>query len=343
MKTTPKKWCMRIAIMILLSVVATGSTTASNIVKIATIGTNRIKVSPSDKNKNMQSIVNQVINLWKSQIVQVLPDKPDLIVLPENCDLPIGLTKEEKYEYLRIRKSQVIDYFASIAKANNCYVAFGSLRLADVEGFINSGILIDRKGEIAGIYDKNFPTIGEIEGGVKAGTEAPVFQCDFGRVAFAICFDLNFSELRERYEAAKPDIILFPSAYHGDRVQGDWAYQCRSFFVGSIGSDRTPSEIISPLGEVIASNSNYFRFTVGTINLDSRVAHLGYNFAKLRAMKKKYGDAVTITDPGKLGAVLLSSEVENRTIDQIVKEFDIELIDAYFNRSRKVRLDSLNE
>ena len=343
MKTSQKKYSMRIGIIILLCSVAIGNVKVSNPVKIATIGTNRIQVSRADKNKNMQQIINQVIALWKSQIVQVLPDKPDLIVLPENCDLPIGLTQEEKYEYLRVRKTQITDYFASVAKANNCYVAFGSLRLADADGFINSGILIDRKGEIAGIYNKNFPTISEIKDGVKAGSEAPVFQCDFGRVAFAVCFDLNFSELREQYEAAKPDIILFPSAYHGGRAQGDWAYQCRSFFVGSIGSDRTPSEIINPLGEVIASNSNYFRFTVATINLDSRVAHLGYNFAKLRAMKTKYGDAVTVTDPGKLGAVLLSSQVKDRTIDQMVKEFDIELIDDYFNRSRKVRLDSLNE
>lgn len=342
MKKNQKRSVLRIAIVALLSLVMVESIHASNYVKIATIGNNRIRVSAADKNKDMQAIVKQVIALWKSQIDQVLPDKPDLIVLPENCDLPIGFSPEEKLAYLNTRKEQVKDYFAAVAKENNCYVAYGSLRLGDAGEFLNSGMLLDRKGEVAGIYIKNFPTIGEIEGGVKSGTEAPVFQCDFGTVAFAICFDLNFSELQERYKAAKPDIILFPSAYHGGQVQGEWAYQCRSFFVGSIGSDRTPSQILNPVGEVVASNTNYFRFTVGTVNLDSRVAHLGYNFGKLKAMKEKYGAAVTISDPGRLGAVLLSCEDENLTMDQIVKEFDIELIDAYFDRSRKVRLESLN-
>ena len=65
----------------------------------------------------------------------------------------------------------------------------------------NSCVILDRNGEIAGIYDKNFPTIGEMEKGIKAGKEAPIIQLDFGKVAVAICFDLNFDELREQYAA----------------------------------------------------------------------------------------------------------------------------------------------
>ena len=61
---------------------------------------------------------------------------------------------------------------------------------------------------MAGIYNKYFPTIGEMERGIKAGMEAPIFQCDFGKVACAICFDLNFDELRDAYTSKNPDIIL---------------------------------------------------------------------------------------------------------------------------------------
>ena len=52
----------------------------------------------------------------------------------------------------------------------------------------NSCIVLDREGKTAGIYDKNFPTIGEMESGIIAGTDIPVIQCDFGRVACVICF-----------------------------------------------------------------------------------------------------------------------------------------------------------
>ena len=81
-------------------------------------------------------------------------------------------------------------------------------------------------------------------------------------------------------------------------MQQAWAYLCRSFFIGSINGGGTPSEIRDPLGGVVAASTNYFDFAVTTINLDSRVVHLGYNFGKLDALKKKYGKAVSITDPG---------------------------------------------
>ena len=87
----------------------------------------------------------------------------------------------------------------------------------------------------------------------------------------------------------KPDIIIFPSMYHGGLVQSNWAYSCRSFFVSSCGINDLPSEIRNPLGEVISSSTNYFHYVVASVNLDCRLAHLDYNWAKLLALKEKYG------------------------------------------------------
>lgn len=200
----------------------------------------------------------------------------------------------------------------------------------------NSVIIIDRDGSVAGIYDKNFPTIGEMEGGTLAGIAAPILDLDFGSVAVAICFDLNFDELREKYVAANPDIILFSSMYHGGFVQKNWAYTCRAFFIGSIYRG-TPSEIRNPLGEVVATSTNYYDFAVAKINLDNKLVHLDYNRSRLKALKEKYGTSVTISDPGKLGAVLVTSENENVKIKQMIEEFNIELLDDYFKRVYEVR------
>ncbi|MFH1965903.1 MAG: carbon-nitrogen hydrolase family protein [Acidobacteriota bacterium] len=318
-------------ILILLSVAANNAL-AANYITVAAIG-----AAPSmDKNQDPQKLVDQVIEFWKHELKQVLPDKPDLIVLPEFCDL-----SGAGNEYLRVRKNQVLDYFASVAKYNRCYLAFG-MRREESEGvWRNSCVILDRSGVIAGIYDKNFPTIGEMENGIKAGKEAPVFQCDFGSVAVAICFDLNFDELREEYVNKNPDLILFPSMYHGGLVQSNWAYTCRSHFIGALHKG-TPSEIRNPLGEVIATNTNYFDFTVARINLDCKLVHLDYNWSKLTALKEKYGASVTITDPGKLASVLIASEDENITIDQMIREFDIEILDNYLNRARAFRLKKGN-
>jgi len=305
---------------------------AERYVTVATIG----NTPSSIKSDNKQEIVDHVIKFWEAELKQVLPDKPDIIVLPEFCDL-----SGEGEEYLKVRKDQVLDFFSSVAKSNKCYIAFGTKR-QDKDGFWrNSCIVVDRDGSVAGIYDKNFPTIGEMEEGTRASNETPIINCDFGRVAIAICFDLNFDELRLKYAREKPDLILFSSMYHGGVVQNVWAYSCRSYFVSSVYRG-TPSEIRNPMGDVIASNTNYFDYAVARINLDCRLVHLDYNWNKLKALKEKYGRLVNINDPGKLGSVLITSEHSTITADQMIKEFGIELLDDYMSRAREFRLKDGN-
>ena len=153
----------------------------------------------------------------------------------------------------------------------------------------------------------------------------------------AICFDLNFDELRLKYVKAKPDLIIFSSMYHGGLMQSYWAYSCRCHFVGAIAGRATRSEIRNPLGQIIASNTNYFNFAVARVNLDCELAHLDYNWERLRKLKAKYGPKVTINDPGCLGSVLISSEHETVGVDEMIEEFEIELLDDYFARALEYR------
>ena len=70
-----------------------------------------------------------------------------------------------------------------------------------------------------------------------------------------------------------------------------------------------------------------------TVNLDCCVVHLDENWPRIEAAKEKYGPGVKITDPGFLGAVLLASEAQDLSVRDIVAEFEIELLDHYFERS----------
>jgi hypothetical protein len=305
---------------------------AERYVTVATIG----NTPSSIKSDNKQDIVDHVIKFWDRELKQVLPDKPDLIVLPEFCDL-----SGEGEEYLKVRGNQILAFFSKVAKSNKCYIAFGTQRKDENGNWRNSCVLIDRNGSVAGIYDKNFPTIGEMESGIRASNEANLIECDFGRVAIAICFDLNFEELRFRYAKEKPDLIIFSSMYHGGNEQSTWAYTCRSHFVGAVYRGN-PSEIRNPMGDVIASNTNYFDYVVARINLDCNLVHLDYNWDRLKALKNKYGTTVKISDPGKLASVLITSENSTVTSEEMVKEFEIEMLDDYLNRAREFRMRQAN-
>jgi len=293
-----------------------------------------------DSKLDYNSAVDKMINHWHNQFSQVLPDKPDLVITHEACDRSPVYSLEKRLEYYRVRGNKVRDFMRGVAAENNCYIAYSAAREMPDGTWRNSTQIIDRNGNIAGIYDKNHLVIEEnTEAGILYGKDAPIIKCDFGTIGCAICFDLNFDELRLKYAKARPDLIVFSSMYHGGLMQNYWAYSCRAHFAGSIAG--LPGSIISPVGETIASTTNYFKYVTADVNLDSEVIHLDWNWDKIKAAKEKYGSKFKMSDPGYLGAVLISSESGDVTINDIIKEFNFELLDDYFNRSLSHRHENL--
>lgn len=313
---------------------------AVNKVRVATVGGSMPSVSFNEKNP--QITVDHVLNFWERKINQVLPHDPDLIVLPEMFDRPRGLNAEELEIYFKTRGEQTFRFLSSMAKKNKCYISFNTKNYQG-ENRYNTSYLIDRNGNIVGAYNKNYPTIYEMDDKIMPDSSVPVFETDFGRVTCAVCFDLNFDELREKYVKAEPGIILFSSLYHGGLVQNYWAYSTRAFFVSSIGQPNLPSEILNPVGELVASSTNDSDFTVAEINLDYDVVHFDYNMEKLKDLKEKYRNKVIIHDPGKLGVVLVLSEHEKISAKEMLEEFEIKNVKTYFDESRKYRNDLLTK
>lgn len=306
-------------------------------VKISCLSAPACQISPET---DLQETVDRMIKFWERQLEQVLPDRPDIIVLPECCDRPekAGYPLERRQEYYRYRGDRIRDYFAKVAAEHRCYIAYSAVRELPDGTFRNSTQLLDRSGNVTGVYNKNFVVLGErTPGDILYGKDAPVFETeDVGRIACAICFDLNFDDLRQRYAQQKPDIILFSSAYHGGLMQQYWAYSCRSYFAGSIYT-HARSAIISPLGEIVGESTNYYHYVTRTVNLDRALIHIDYNGSHFRSIKNKYGTKVNIHDPGLLGSVLLTSETDEFTAQDIVREYGLTLIDDYWQKTHAHR------
>lgn len=303
----------------------------SRYMKISVVGAHRYI---TEEKKTSKEEVNKVLSFLRQKIDPVLPDKPDLIVLPETCDLINRIEWDRRLSYLKERGNKGMEMVSRLARENNCNIAYSSIMEMDEATFANSTVIIDRNGKAIGRYDKNFITIGEIEcGWIKTGSNAPVIDCDFGRAACAICFDLNFEELRLKYAREKPDLILFSSQFHGGLMQSWWAYSCSAHFAGAVASGSGPSTVISPAGQLIASSTNYFDHVTAVVNLDCAVAHLDYNKEKLASAKAKYGCKIKVTDPGYLGSVLISSETDEISVNGIIEEYGIERLDDYLSRA----------
>lgn len=305
-------------------------------VKISSIPGGQLRVPDT---KDAEACLQLELNYWQSLLDDVTVDKPDLIVTPEACDRPLGIPLEDKLNYYRVRGDKMRDFFMAAAKKNNVNIAYSAVRSLPDGTYRNSTQFINRNGEIDGIYNKYILVIEEYtKSGVLYGSEIQAIKTDFGRVCGAICFDLNFEEPLKLTAAQKPDLVVFCSAYHGGIMQNHWAYACRSYFVSSIFGTET-ANIINPVGEVICESSNYKHHITATVNLDYKVAHLDYNYAKFKAMKEKYGDLVEMRVPYGLGCALLTCNDTTTTMGDIVDEFEIELWDDYYARAMAARYE----
>ncbi len=300
-------------------------------ITVSCVGPERLRADPDTPIDSAKRLVRAHL---QAALGQVFPEKPDLIVLPEASDRMDWFGIEKRKQYVRAVGEDNLEWMRSLARGGRCYIAYGTIREMPDSSWRNSLVVIDRQGNIAGTYDKNHVVIEETaEAGILCGTEAPLIRCDFGTVACAICFDLQFDRLRLHYKTLAPDLILFSSRYHGGLAQALWAFTCRSWFAGAVMG--LPCSILSPLGETVsASTMNLFHATA-RINLDSALVHLDHNLERFAAAKQKYGPLFTIREPpdGYLDIALLSSESPDRTIGEIMREFEIEPLESYLARS----------
>jgi len=288
---------------------------------------------PVIEKDNPDNLVNDMIDYWRRRMERVLPSRPDLIVLPEMCDTYLNTPAEIETSLRDAMGNRMWNVLREIAVRHHCYIVYPTVRFCEDKSWRNTAMIIDRHGNLAGQYHKNHLTIPEMQKGILCGTEAPLIECDFGTVGMVICFDLNFSELRLHYQKQRPDLLIFPSMYHGGLMQSYWAYFCQSHFVGCMAFENLPNEIYSPLGHLLATNTNYDANVTARINLDCEVVHWDYHQEKMFLLKEKYGDEVDIFDPGKLAAFLISSRSETVTAREMLREFEMETLHDYLHRS----------
>lgn len=271
-------------------------------------------------------------------------DKPDIILLTEGCmhNSPAKASSQENDATSDPlpEPGPITKFLARKAKQHHCYI-MGCYWRKNLKGpgRFNSAVLIDREGKLVGYYDKMFPTIGEMESGVLPGRGAVVFDTDFGRIGAVICFDLNFDEILAEYKKKGTELLCFLSNYRGGVRVPAIAMQNQCFIASAVPGEN--GLIVDPLGRKLAESSNYGRIIFARVNLDNRLVHIDFNIDRVRRMKEKYGPAVKIEVASPEAYYFLSSLHPDKSIQDMIKEFEIETLDDYLNRARSVRLQYL--
>ena len=101
------------------------------------------------------------------------------------------------------------DQIAEIAKQYNMYIV-APLYEREKEKVYNTSVIFNRDGDIIGKHRKTiFPVMESWL--VSPGNEYPVFKTDFGTIAVATCWEINFPEICTIYALKGADIIFNPT------------------------------------------------------------------------------------------------------------------------------------
>ncbi|MHB0875841.1 MAG: carbon-nitrogen hydrolase family protein [Anaerolineae bacterium] len=154
----------------------------------------------------------------------------DIACLPETFDT-YGLALDRPDSEWQSVPGEVTDLLAAKARQYGMYV------IAPIAALIggvrrNTAVIIDRDGGIAGQYFKTHLTQPELDAGLIAGDDLPVFTLDFGRIGIMTCLDNSFPETARVLAVKGAEMIFFPHVQSGYGEVG-WVAQLVSRAIDS--------------------------------------------------------------------------------------------------------------
>jgi len=137
---------------------------------------------------------------------QAAKDNADLLLFPEMVSQNSAQDAAQGEE--------VMDVLAKLAARHRMYMAASVYVVDKTDGKkYNRGVIYDRSGKLAGVYDKIHPYSPEAnEGGITPGARTDIFETDFGKVSMIICYDSWFTDVTQLFALKGAEVILFPVA-----------------------------------------------------------------------------------------------------------------------------------
>jgi len=267
--------------------------------------------------------LNYIENIFE----EIKKIKPDFVVLPEVfAYVGIPFDKRDFNMWKKIK-----EFLKDIAKKTDCWVAGSSYDMVDNKIY-NSCFFVNRKGEIAGKYDKMHPTEGELEKDIIPGdkNQMPV-DTEFGKIGAFICFDANWHyDLKYQIDNGAK-LLVFSSAYPAGKILNSISLLYQVFIVAGIWS--LTSGIIDNTGRWLKKTDRFSYWVWEDINLDRTVFHWDYQGDKVKKIIEKYGDKVKIETFGDEAIFTIEVIDKKLSIEKIKKEYNLVTYKEYIKRA----------
>jgi predicted amidohydrolase len=253
----------------------------------------------------------------------------DLVLLPETW---LGQNEHEPEPL----EGPTVKTIAALAQKHRCYVVCPVDRI-EGERRLNTSVLIDRTGQVMGMYDKVYPFWSEfdVRPSVSVGDEAPVFDVDFGRLGMAICFDANFPEVWQRLADQGAELVAWSSAYSAGTTLQAHALNHHFYIVTSTQkSDCVVYDITGQ--EILYEKSDDLNVTRVTLDLDRGIYHEDFNVPKRdRLLQERAGEVVQETWLKREAWFVLTAARPGVSARALAKAYGLEELRDYVARSRR--------
>ncbi len=262
--------------------------------------------------------------------------RPDVVCLPETfATVGCGGSLAEKAEPV---PGPTVDACARRARQHGTNIVCPVLTAREGR-FYNSAVIIDRAGDVAGIYDKVHPVTSrhdftEVENGATPGERADVFELDFGRVGVQICFDMGFPETWAGLAAAGAEVVFYPSAVDGGFCLQSYAFLHEYYVVSSVRSQH--ARIINPMGRILAETSKHQRVVARQVDLDYMLCHFDFHSRMPEHLQRKYGRGIGVRAYAEDGRFMVWSNKEHLPLDALAAREGLEAVQDYYDRHRAV-------
>lgn len=138
-----------------------------------------------------------------------------------------------------------------------------------------TAFVVDRTGNLAGIFRKVHLTVGEQTSGIIPGKEFNIIKLDFASVGISICWDNWFLESARMQRLNGADFLAFPLA--GDAKESHWSktWSARCIdnslpMVVSVADPKVPSAIIDRDGVWLDQTTQKHGFAFAELDLNER-------------------------------------------------------------------------
>jgi predicted amidohydrolase len=277
------------------------------------------------------------IALAKKIIETATSYQPDIIVLPETFKFA-GMPSEMANEIAEPVPGPTFHMLSDLAKKGKTHIIAGHM-VKENGKIYNKALIINRQGDLAGSYIKKYPVEGEILNGIMPGTTTPVFDLDFARVGVSVCFDLNWPGLWQDFADQQIEMAFWVSAYEGGFPLQVYAWQFRYPIVTSVQPYH--ARVIDLDGRILCSTSRWSRIAFCEMNLDRAVFHTDLQMEKIQKIQQKYGSAIKVRTYTEEHLFILENEVDGKTIQDIIQEFDLVTYSDYIARCTDFRANHL--